>query len=187
MNLFTRLSLTALLLASSAAFAAPRPLIADKSRIDFSVKQMGVTVSGQFKRFDGKVELDAAKPGRSYAEVTVDTASLSTGDTDADEIARDKPWLAAAEFPKATFKSSAVKPLGDNRYEVKGLLTIRGKPREITVPLTTQAQGDGTLLVSGEFVVRRADFGIGGGEWNEGDLVGNEVPVKFRLTLGVAP
>lgn len=186
MNVAWKLSLSALLLASSAAFAAPRPLIADKSRIEFSVKQMGVAVSGQFKRFTATIDLDPAKPEASSAEVTVDTASLTTGDADADQIAVDKPWLAAAQFPKAVFKSTAVKATAKDRFEVKGTLTLRGTARPLTVPLSTQTQADGSTVVSGEFSLKRADFNIGGGEWNEADIVGAEVPVKFRLTLAPA-
>ena len=173
-------------LATWNATAAPRPLIAAKSSIDFSVKQMGVPVSGSFKRFTASIDLDDKNLAASRAEVSVDIASLSTGDSDADAIALDTPWLHRAQFPQARFVSSSIKSLGAQRYEVKGTLSIRGKSREITVPLTTQAQADGGLVASGEFTVRRADFGIGGGEWNESDLVANEVPVKFRLLLGAA-
>jgi len=187
MSLPLRCALAALLIATTAGVhAEPRPLIAAKSRIDFSVKQMGVAVSGQFRKFDANIDLDTAKPENSKAEVSVDIGSLYTGDQDADAIALDKPWLNKIDFPKATFKSTSVKGLAPNRYEVKGTLTIRGKSREIIVPLTTEAQADGTLKATGSFSIQRADFAIGGGEWNEGDLVANEVPVKFSLLLGAA-
>ncbi|MFT4045130.1 MAG: YceI family protein [Solimonas sp.] len=175
-----------LLLVAGSAIAAPRPLIAAKSRIDFSVKEMGVAVSGRFRTFSAAIDLDPAKPENSKAEVTVDIASLTTGDADADAIAVDKPWLDRIDFPKATFKSMSVKGVAANRYEVKGQLTIRGKSREITVPLTTEPQADGSLQASGAFSVRRSDFAIGGGEWNEGDVVADDVPVTFHLTLGPA-
>ncbi|WP_043114492.1 YceI family protein [Solimonas soli] len=183
----SRLAIFAVLLAAAgSALAAPRPLIAAKSRIDFSVKEMGVSVSGQFRKFDAKIDLDPARPENSTAEVSVDIASLTTGDNDADAIAVDKPWLNKIEFPKASFKSTSVKGLAANRYEVRGTLTIRGKSREIVVPLATEPQADGTLKASGAFSVKRSDFAIGGGEWNEGDVVADDVPVKFALTLGAA-
>lgn len=177
--------LAAVLLAAAClpAFAAPRTLLAEQSRIEFAVKQMGVEVSGAFTRFDAQIDLVADDPAASAATVTVDIGSLTTGDADADEVALDKPWLNRSAFPKATFTSSAVRSTGDNRFEATGTLEIRGEPREITVPFETAAQPDGSTLVTGEFNVRRADFGIGGGEWNEGDLVANDVPVRFALHL----
>lgn len=186
MPAFARLATAALLLAAGVAQAAPRPLIAANSRIEFSIKEMGVTVSGQFMRFDAAIDLDPAKPESSSAKISVDIASLITGDHDADAIAVDQPWLNKAAFPKALFTSEAITPVGTNRYEVKGALTIRGKTRMITVPLMTTAQGDGRLIASGSFSLKRSDFGIGGGEWNEGDVVADDVAVTFRLTFGAA-
>lgn len=168
---------------SLSALAAPRTLVAEKSDISFAVKQMGVEVSGRFQRFDAQIDLDSADLTASSAIVTVDISSLTTGDADADEIALDKPWLDSAAFPKATFTSSAVRRAGAKRFEATGTLAIRGKPREITVPFETTVQADGSMLVTGGFSVRRSDFGIGGGEWNEGDLVANDVPVRFSLQL----
>lgn len=165
------------------ASAAPREVVAARSEIVFSVKQMGVPVSGRFTRFDARIDLDPAQPATSSAAVTVDISSLTTGDEEADGIALDAPWLNLAGFPKASFKSSAVRALGDERFEVSGTLTIRGTPREVTVPFVLQPQAGGAALASGELRLRRTDFGIGGGEWNEGELVANDVPVRFRIWL----
>lgn len=172
-----------ILLLPGIALAVERPLIPGKSEIGFTITQMGVGVSGNFRRFTARVNLDPARPERGSAEIEVDIASISTGEPDADTEALAKPWLDAAGFPKATFKSNAVRALGGERYEVKGVLCLKGKPRELTVPFTLKRQPDGTSVVSGEFKLRRTDFGIGGGEWNKDDLVANEVPVRFRLTL----
>ncbi|HET8881697.1 MAG TPA: YceI family protein [Solimonas sp.] len=173
-----------LLFGTAMVHAAPRPLIADKSRITFSVKEMGVSVSGRFSRFDAAIDLDPAKPETSSATLSVDIASLTTGNADADTIALDAPWLDQRAFPKATFVSSAVERSGDDRYTVRGTLTIRGKARAIVVPLTAAAQTDRGLVVRGGFTIRRSDFAIGGGEWNESGVVADEVPVSFELTLG---
>lgn len=187
-SLCSRTLLAAALLAASAlAQAAPRPLLAEQSRIEFSIKEMGVSVSGRFARFTADIELDPARPAASTARVSVDIGSLTTGDADADAIAIDKPWLDKADFPKATFASMAVSSPAPGRYEVRGRLTIRGVTRELVVPLTTAPQPGGRLLATGGFVLKRSDFGIGGGEWNEGDLVADAVDVHFRLLLGAAP
>lgn len=185
MNPYLKIIAPALLSATLAfpALAANRSVVPAKSEIGFSVKQMGVAVSGRFTRYSAQINLDAAKPEASSAEVTVEIASLDTGDGDADAIALDKPWLDKLGFPKAVFKSTAVRALGGGKFEADGTLSIRGKSRPVTVPFTTQDQADKSTVVTGQFTIKRADFGIGGGEWNQGDLVANEVPVKFKLTL----
>lgn len=170
----------------AATTVAERPVLYDKSEIRFTVAQMNVPVTGQFRRFTAHVNLDAAKPETSSANVEVDIASITMGDEDADAAAVDKPWLNAAGFPKASFRSSSIRALAAGRYEVKGTLVIKGKPRELTVPISMQDQPGGSSLVSGEFSVRRTDFDIGGGEWNQADVVANEVPVRFKIVLGPA-
>ncbi len=165
------------------AQAAPRVVDVASSEIGFKVTQMGVEVSGRFTRFDGAVELDPAKPDAASARINVDIASLSTGDTDADAVALEEAWLNQAVFPKASFESSKLKLLGGNRYEASGTLTIRGKARPLTVPLTIDKARDGSLNVTGTLKINRSDFAVGGGEWNDDDLVANSVPVNFRLHL----
>lgn len=175
-----------LLLACAGAGAAPLAGVPATSEIGFSVSQMGVAVSGKFTRFDARIDLDALRPEASSAEVSVDVTSLTTGDGEADATATDRPWLDAKSHPKASFKSSSVRALGPGRFEATGLLTLRGKPRAITIPFSSAAQADGNTVASGSFSLRRSDFGIGGGEWNEGDVVANDVQIRFKLTLAPA-
>lgn len=184
-----QICLTALLSAtlSCVAQAAPRSVDVAKSQIGFEVTQMGVAVSGRFSRFSGTVDLDPAKPAAATARIDVDIASLTTGETEADAVALEEAWLNQPAFPKATFESKQLKALGGNRYEASGTLTIRGKARALSVPLTIDTQKDGGLSVAGKFQLNRTDFGIGGGEWNDSDLVANAVPVNFRLQLTNKP
>jgi len=158
--------------------AAERTLIPAQSEIGFSVKQMGVAVSGVFRRYAARIDLDEKQPEKSSAHLEIDTASLSTGDDEADGVARDQAWLDTAGFPKAVFHSSSVRALGGGRHEARGTLTIKGRSRELAIPFTLK-----NAVASGEFILRRVEFGIGGGEWNEGDLVAPDVTVRFRLQL----
>ena len=171
-------------LGSMSARAADRPVDYTRSEIGFSVKQMGVAVSGTFRHFTAHVNLDPAKIEAASAEISVDIASITTGTDEGDQTAVDKPWLDAVGFPKATFKSASVRALGNDRYEASGELALKGKPRPVTVPFTLKKQADGSTVAAGDIQIHRTDFGIGGGEWNEGDLVSNDVPIHFRLTLG---
>jgi len=174
----------ALLAVALTASAAPRPVDTARSELAFSIKQMGVPVTGVFKRFKAAITLDPAHLESASAQVDVDVGSLSTGADEADDTARDKAWLDAQAFPKATFASTAVKAVAAGKYEAAGRLTLKGKTRDVKVPFTFAAQPDGTGVAAGEFVIHRTDFGIGGGEWNQGDLVANEATVRFRIALG---
>lgn len=179
---WSRYALLAALLCGNAS-AAPRVVDPAGSEIAFTVSQMGVEVSGRFSRFDGAVEFDPARLDAASASINVDIASLTTGDADADAVALEEAWLNQPGFPKASFVSSKLKALGGDRYEASGNLSLRGKTRPLTVALTITAAKGGALNATGTLSLNRSDFGIGGGEWNEGDLVANTVPVNFRLHL----
>jgi polyisoprenoid-binding protein YceI len=144
---------------------------------------MGVPVPGRFKRFEAVVDLDPAAPERSSATVSIDIGSLTTGNEEADALAVGPDWLDKARAPMAVFKTTTVRALGGGRYEARGQLSIRGNTREIVVPLVTTEQAAGRTLVASDFVIRRSEFGIGGGVWNKPGVVAEEIPVKVRITL----
>ncbi len=170
-----------------AAGAEARELLRTNSEIAFSVEQMGVAIRGRFTRFDARITFDPAQPAAATAQISVDIASLSTGDAEVDDVALDMPWLNRAMFPRATFVSHAVRALGDARYAADGALTIRGRTRPLSFTFAVDAQPGAALLLSGAFQLRRTDFGIGGGEWNQDELIADEVPVTFRLWLAAPP
>lgn len=173
------------LLTTTAGAAVARPLLGKGSTIDFTFTQMNVPVSGSFKRFSGKIELDAAKPGNDSVDLQVDVASISAGE-DADAEVVKPGWLDAAGHPQARFVSKSVKALGGGRYLATGTLTIKGNSREVTVPFTVRDQAGGNSEISGQFTLKRADYKVGEGEWSAFDVVANEVQVKFTLLLGAA-
>jgi len=165
------------------AHAAPRTLVPAESQIQFTVKEMGVPVQGKFARFDSDIDIDLAHLDASSAKLRIEVGSLTTGNDEADAIAVDGDWLDKAHAPVAIFKSTAIHALGGGRYQARGLLSIRNKERDFTVDFTSTEQPGGKTRIDGDFVIKRSVFGIGGGVWNEGGIVAEEIPVKVRLTL----
>lgn len=141
-----RLTLGAVALALPlAATAAPDSYTLDPYHTypHFAVDHLGVsTMWGRFDRSSGKFTIDrAAKKGS--LDLTVETASLSTGDNDKgarprsrDEHLRGADFFNVAEFPRMTFKAGDVKFSGDSPTEVSGELTLLG----VTKPLTLKIE-----------------------------------------------
>ncbi len=165
----------------SAGAAELRKVQYDKSAVNFSYKQMGVAMDGKFKKFAADLAFDPAKPQSARAKLDVDLASVDAGSSDADDEVVGREWFNTKSFPKATFVSSAIKPLGSNRYEVAGKLSIKGQSRDIRFPATFSPVGNGGVF-DGAFTIRRGDFAIGEGAWSKFDIVANDVQVKFRIT-----
>ena len=176
--LFTTLALSALALTTAHA-ATYQAVVSEKSTITFSYKQMGVAMDGKFKKFSAQVGLDTAKLDKAKGSIDIDLASIDTGSNEADQEVVGKSWFNVAAHPKASFVLKQIKPAGANQYEALGQLTIKGQTRDVSAPAKLSPQG----LLSGSFVIKRADFGIGEGMWAKFDVVANEITVHFNLNL----
>jgi polyisoprenoid-binding protein YceI len=168
------------------ANAAPRGLILDQSQIDFTVKEMGVPVTGKFKRFEAVLDIDTAKPEKSSAAIRIDIGSLTTDNDEADVIALGADWLDKARAPLATFQSSSMSALGAGRFEAKGSLNIKNVARPITLQFSSAELADGKTMITSEFKINRSDFGIGGGIWNQVGVVAEVILFKVKLLLSPA-
>jgi polyisoprenoid-binding protein YceI len=110
------------------------------SQINFSVKHMMIsTVRGRFDTFSGTLELNETNPHLSNFEVTIDLASVNTGDAGRDGHLRNTDFFETEKFPTATFRSTRVEKAGDEEYRIYGDLTLHGVTRE--VPLTATLEG----------------------------------------------
>lgn len=165
------------------AHASPLGLVPSDSRIDFTVKEMGVPVQGRFARFGSDVDIDLAHLAASHAEIRIDVGSLTTGSDEADAIAVGPDWLDKAHTPTAVFRSSAFRALGGNRFEATGTLTLHGRTKALTVPFTRTDLPQGRTLVACTLSLHREDFGIGAGDWNQPGIVADDIPVTVRLVL----
>ncbi|MCX7147204.1 MAG: YceI family protein [Sulfuritalea sp.] len=153
---------------------------ANKSALSFVSKQMNVPVEGQFKSFRGKIAFDPAKPAAAKAEFEIDLASIDAGSKDANDEVATKAWFDTKAFPIAKFTATSVKPLGNNRYEVAGKMSIKGRTLDLITPVTLRQEGNSASF-EGSLVLKRADYAIGEGMWADFGTVANEVQIKFRL------
>ncbi len=156
-----------------------------KSSLEFTFLQAGAKDTGRFPRFAVTLDCAGADPAGGRLEVTVDVASLDTGDTDRDDVLRSDDLFDVKKFPQAHFLATRiVKTAGG--YEAEGALTIRGVTRDSKVPFTFREATEGGATVgymAGKTLVRRLDFGVGQGDWKATDQAGNEVTVSFTLRL----
>src|SRR5262245_5617866 len=96
------------------------------SGIHFMVKHLVVsTVRGQFRRFSAELALDEADLTRSSVAVTIEAASVDTGNPQRDGDLRSPNFLDAETFPALTFRSRRIERAVNDGYRVIGDLTIR--------------------------------------------------------------
>ena len=160
--------------------AAHAQVDTSKSTVTATSKQMNVPVDGTFKKFTAQLNFDPAKPAAGSAKLSIDTASYDLGDESYNAQVRGKEWFDAAQYPNATFVSSAIAPAGGNQFKVSGTLTIKGKSENVTVPVTVAQQGS-TQSFDGALPIKRSQFDIGTGEWKDTSVVADEVVIKFHI------
>lgn len=158
----------------------------DKSTLAFAYKQMGVPSDGKFRKFAAAIAFDPARPATASAQLEINMASIDTGTKEGNDEVAGKQWFNVKSFPNAKFVSSAVKPLGGNRFEVAGKLTIKGKTQEVSAPFTFKQEG-ALGVFDGSFTLKRLDYAIGEGPWADVGTVANEVQIVFHVVAGAAP
>ena len=102
----------------------------------FEISHFGFsTHHGQFNKTAGKLVLDrAAKTGS--VDVTVDTASISTGDPKLEKHLRSEDFFNVEKFPTMVFKSKVVKFNGDVPAVAEGELTLLGVTRPLALTIS---------------------------------------------------
>ncbi|MGH8516042.1 MAG: YceI family protein [Panacagrimonas sp.] len=165
------------LMASAASSTA---IDTGKSRIVATFTQMNVAVDGHFQRFSGNVVYDPSNIAASSAELSIDTASFDIGDEEYNAEVRKKEWFDTRSHPTATFKSSAIRPLGADRFEATGTLSLKGRTQTVKAPVSVKTEGAARRF-EGEVPISRAAFGLGDPEWNE--VLEDKVLVKFIVIV----
>jgi polyisoprenoid-binding protein YceI len=160
------------------------------SHVGFKARHLVVAkVRGRFAEFEGTVTI-ADEPLESSVDVTVQLASIDTRDEKRDEHLRSGDFFDVDQHPTLTFRSTGVRPVGDDVYDVDGELTVHG----ITRPLTLRTTFEGTArdpwggeraAFSATARLDRNDFGL---TWNQaletgGVLVGKDIDIDIEAEI----
>ena len=168
--------------AVSVSMSAMAQVDAAKSSVTATGKQLGVPMDIKFSKFDAAVNYNAANVAASTATVNIDINSVDVGSKDYNDELKKKDWFNAAQYPKATFVSSAFKPGANGKVDVVGKLTIKGVTQDVTAPVTFKQDGANQVF-EGALPVKRNVFKIGDGEWKDTSVVADDVTIKFRIVI----
>jgi polyisoprenoid-binding protein YceI len=133
------------------------------SSVEFHVKHLGIaTVKGQFKEFEGTVEVDG---DGARARGTIEVASVDTREPQRDEHLRSADFFEVESFPQIAFQSTAIRPLDEEELEIDADLTIHGVTRSVTLKATlegteTDHQGKDRVGISASTQINRSDYDI---------------------------
>ena len=161
------------------------------SHVGFSIKHLMIaTVRGSFTQVQGTVRVDESDPTTAEVDITIPTASVTTGEEKRDGHLRSPDFFDVDRFPNMTFRSKRVERKSGDSLRVVGDLTIRDVTREVAldVELLGRAKdpwGQEHAAFEATTKIKRADYGL---TWNAaletgGVLVGDEVKISIEAQL----
>lgn len=153
------------------------------SKIEFKTKHLLVSnVGGDFKDFDGKLDVDLGKKKINSLEGQIIIDSVNTGNQDRDNHLKSASFFDADKNPKGYLKMTRQE--GDKLH---GILTLNGISREVVFNVAlsdviihpkTKAE---VMAVELEGKINRKDFKIGMDTSNA--VVSDEVKISINLEL----
>lgn len=124
----------------------------------YSVKFDGGDPSGEFTGLKGVIQFDEKDLAASKFDMTLDVASINTGNGMKNTHAKSANWFDAEKYPTIAFTSTAITKTGDS-YEAKGILEMHGMKKETIIPFTFANN-----TFAGNIEVNRMDFGLDDGK-----------------------
>jgi polyisoprenoid-binding protein YceI len=142
----------------------------------YSIKFTSKNPSGIFTSFKGDILFDESNLDASKFDVTIDAASISTGNGMKNSHAKSDKWFDAAKYPTIKYTSSKITKTATG-YEVIGTLDLHGIQKQITIPFTFT---NNTFV--GSFDINRLDFKVG---TNEGMNANASTTLKVDVSVPV--
>ena len=179
------------ILAAALAFAAPAfaattayEIDARHTQVFFTYSHFGLSnISGRFTDIGGTFDFDPVKPTDSRITATIPIASIDTGVEKLDAHMQAPDMFDAEKYPTATFTSTSVTGVADNRLKVAGDLTLHGVTRPVVLDVTVNYVGPHPMSKApaagfdATTTIKRSDFGI------DYMLPGVPDEVSIRITM----
>ncbi|MEW6206889.1 MAG: YceI family protein [Acidobacteriota bacterium] len=153
--------------------------------IEFTIRNLFFfTLKGRFTDIAGTIKRDDADISRSSVEASVLAASIDTDNRRRDDHLRSTDFLDSKRYPRIIFQSEQVERGRDrDALRIRGILTIRGKSREIEINVTEvdhsrSPQGEEVAYYGAVIEINRFDFGIRYRRWPIGRRVKIEAYIQ---------
>jgi polyisoprenoid-binding protein YceI len=146
---------------------------------DYTIKFTSDDPSGIFRGLKGTVIFDENDLANSKLDVTVDVATINTGNGMKNTHAKSEKWFDVEKYPLISFTSSEITKT-TNGFEAKGILEIHGVKKEFTVPFTFKTTDSGGDFEA-SFDINRLDFNINTDEPKHGASI-----LKVDISVPVA-
>jgi polyisoprenoid-binding protein YceI len=124
-------------------------------------------VRGRFDKVTGTIT-SAQDPANSRVDISIDTSSISTQNTQRDEDLRGPDYFDVKNFPAMTYRGRGIRRVSATQWTMDGSLTIHGVTKVTPLTFTfngffsdTKPGNPARAAFHGTAAVKRAEFGLG--------------------------
>lgn len=157
------------------------------TNVDFTVTHMVISeVTGNFKKFSGKVYAKDETFVDADIEFVIDAASIFTNNDKRDAHLRNEDFFEVEKYPEIKFVSTSFKKVKGKDYELFGKLTMHGITKNINLDVRFNGVIDdpygnrrASFKITGK--LKRSDFKIGEGP--AASTIGNEIKFTSNVQL----
>ena len=148
------------------------------SSVKFVIKNFGLNVDGSFKGLQGKITFNRENLAASVFNVSVDAATVNTGNGKRDTHLKKEEYFDVAKHPRINFTSTKITAAAKSgQYTVEGTFTIKGTSKSVSFPFTVSTAANGNLF-TGQFKINRRNFKVGGNSL----FLSDDVTVFLNIT-----
>ncbi|MDH4571471.1 polyisoprenoid-binding protein [Salinicola acroporae] len=119
-----------------------------------------------FSDVTGTIQFDEDNVANSHVEVTIPVKTVDTKVPALNEEFLGSEYFDVAQYPDATFKSTEIESMGDDRYDVHGDLTLKDVTKPVVLHATLNGVGEHPMAkvpalgFDAETTIQRSDFGL---------------------------
>ncbi len=176
--------------AGNSTLPAPGRYVIDTthSAISITIRHLvAAKVRGRFTDFSGEINVTDDQLA-STTGVTINVASIDTGVGDRDDHLRSADFFDVEQYPTATFKSTAIRPISSGGFTLDGTLTIRDITKPVTLDLVFGGEvldpwGGVRTVFNASTEINREEFGL---TWNQaletgGVMIGKTAKIEIDI------
>ncbi len=159
------------------------------SDVQFKIRHLVIsTVTGSFRRFEGKITTDGQDFNTARINFTIDVKSIDTNQAQRDGHLQSGDFFEAESHPAITFESTSFKTAGGGHYLLAGRLTMKGVTKAVELSVEyggSENDGHGNVKHGFEVTgtINRIEFGM---TWNKlTDSGGLGLGEKIRLVANI--
>lgn len=153
----------------------------ESSHIEFTATVNGAPSRGTFAKPTGQIRFAPHLLEESRAEVTIPLNSISSFYEEVASTLKEKTWLDVSRYPTAALTVRKFRAQEDGSYLAEALLTLRAISRPVTLQFHVDELTGRSAQATGNAKLKRSDFQVGTGEWEDTSIVADEVEVTFTV------